>query len=226
MRFLIVLCLFFLLGGCGGKAVSSPDALQHLEEKREHDVDPKLAHRFEQRGFSEEMLTGTDVAEEENIETEEETLNFSASIETMASNSDWVKTELVLQEDTFFNEQTVQYFIEDVYENYPPVKKETLDAIATLIYEDESTFILDGILRNGFTKRTFSKKQLQPLVFKLVTDNHHEWIVTKLTTMEGISEIKSGEARPFRLIIPKEHVRIRDFDYRQFGYHAVIQQPK
>lgn len=214
-----------LLSGCGGKEVSSSPKLPQIEQSNK--IDPKLAHRFQQRGFSEELLISTSIETEERSDrTEEKSTVISPAIEKMAQDDDWVLVELVILEHTIFNEQTIAYFKEDVYENYPPPRRETIDAIPTVIYEGEKNFILDGLLRNGFTNESFTKEELQSLIFKLVTDHNEEWIVTRLSTIEGLTQVNSGEAVPFRLTIPKEHVRINSFDYRQFGYHAIIEQPK
>ncbi|NEU30501.1 SLAP domain-containing protein [bacterium LRH843] len=227
IQVILIICFSLLLGGCGAVASSSTPVAKQEGEPSQPTIDEKLVHRFLQRGFEVDgMMVPTSVtAENAELETEESAEPTAA--EKMAGNGNWIAVNLHLndQANKFFQEQTIQYFKEDVYENYPPPKKNTMDAIATVIYKNESGFILDGLIRNGFTDQSFTLEQLKPLTLKLLTGNNHPWIVTTLANASGMSGVKSGEAVPFRLVIPKEQVQIPEFDHVQFSYHAVIEQP-
>ncbi len=222
--FILIICSVIIIGGCGSPASSSTEIDEQIEQEQPPKIDEKLAHRFEQRGFEVEgmMLSQSEREAETSSQSDD---REPTSVEKMAEGDEWTAVELVISEEANFSHQTIQYFEEDVYENYPPPKKNTIDAIATVMYESDSGFILDGLIRNGYTNQTFKKEQLQTLIIKLITANQHEWIVTKLTNAEGLTDIKGGEAIPFRLNIPQEKVRIPAFDYTRFSYYMVVQQP-
>lgn len=217
-----VLCTI-LLGGCGITASTT----NNLVDKEEPiHPDEKLIHRFQQRGF--EVKEQEQATPSEHVQEKKEKESEISAAENMAKHEDWTFVKLATTEDTkgLFKEQTIQYFKEDLLKNYPPPRKNSIDAIGTVIYESSSGFILDGLLRNGYEKKAFTLEQLQDLQLKLVTANNHRWIVTTLKQVDGIKDLKAKEAVPFRLIISKEEVKIPEFDYTQFSYYAVIEQPK
>lgn len=225
--FVAVICTALFMGGCGVVASSSTPPLVDQDSLRQSStINEKLIHRFEQRGFvvdSSELPTDGEQQEEPVEEKQEKT-----AAEKMAEQGQWTIVGLTFDDKAraMFNDQTLHYFEEDLYENYPPPKKNMIDAIATVIYENDAGFILDGLLRNGHDKQSFTLEQLKPLQLRLVTANNHAWIITTLEKVEGLQGIKNGEAVPFRLVISKAEEMIPEFDYGQFNYHAVLQQPK
>lgn len=219
----VMICFTFLMGGCGSEGTSSAPQTENEKSEQSKALDEKLVHRFEQRGFStEDMLISQSI---QNGEQEGEIEKEPTPSEKMAESEDWLAVKLVVNEEVNFSQKTIEYFEEDLNENYPPPKKNTLDVIATVMYKNDAGYILDGLIRNGFTDHSFTRDQIKSLVMKLVTDQHHEWIVTRLENIERLTEVGSGEAVPFRISIPEDKVRIPEFDHTQFGYHAIIEQP-
>lgn len=227
--FVIIVGIFFaiLLTGCGGATTSStPIHEEETVEKETERLDIKMVHRLAQRGYDlqseeiEKIVEGTPVASEANNAQVQEA-------DRMTATGQWVPVELIIdaQVKEIFNEQTLHYFAEDVYENFPPVRLNTIDAIATMLYEQDSHFILDGVIRNGFVNQSFTKEQIETLWLRLVTATNHTWASTRMEGLQGFETIHSREAVPFRLFIKKENVSYPEFDYGRYSYYAVIEQP-
>ncbi|ARK31995.1 SLAP domain-containing protein [Halalkalibacter krulwichiae] len=217
MRYLIVAALIVVMGACANTTATSTSLTNEEELEERIPLDPKTVHRLEQRGY--EPLDVVEISPDTELDEEEIELS---PVEMMTNHKGWTQVELILDEDVErnFAEQTIQYFIEDHYEKYPPPKNKTIDVIASLMYEDEDQLVLHGLIRNGYQDQKFKRKDLTNSRLELVTQNGLVWIDTTFKEATGFDELGSSEAKPFELRIPIEDVLLPEFDLNYFSYYA------
>ncbi len=173
----------------------------------------KLIHRMEQRGYSFDENEEDETAKKVEVE-------IPSPIEELSSHENWASVELQLDDLDLgaYTREEINYFIEDHEERFPPPKVNRIDAIASVIYEEEESLLLVGLLRNGFSDESFKQERLEGSTLRLVDANLSRWAETSFSAELARDVLEPNQVVPFRQSIPIEDIHHPEFDFDSFHY--------
>ncbi|WP_156911672.1 hypothetical protein [Salibacterium aidingense] len=188
----------------------------------QQNMDEKWLHRMEQRGMTEALASAE--AEEESKEHASEEVDkasIRAEGQALIEESNWKATTLNITEKDHkeFEEQTLTYFEEDMLERYPPVQKDTIDMLATMMTEDGEDLVVTGVIRNGYEDKAFERDELENGTITLRNGTMNRLAGSPFDPYLSKSVLQPGEALPFRHRFKEEKIRIKGFDYDAYGYY-------
>ncbi|PYZ96821.1 hypothetical protein CR205_14165 [Alteribacter lacisalsi] len=223
-----------LAAGCGAGTTPSSQNMEAEEEPGVNHVymDEKLLHRMAQRGYEPdaeaaaiEEQAETDEDESGDRNQEEEGDSAYSHVTGLAAEDDWALTELIINEadKERFTDEQLAYFAEDQEERFPPVKEGRVQAVASVIYQQDDSLLLMGVLRNGTENESFSLERLEGSVLTLMDSNLSSWARTSFSADISHVELEAGQAVPFKQAIPMEDVHHPEFDFEYFQYFLTFQ---
>jgi SLAP domain-containing protein len=212
MKKMLVLIILVLAAGCGTSTPSSLPAEEGLAS--DNSLNDKMVHRLEQRGYGTE--SGNQNYEEEMEEAEEDA---PSAAEVLLETGNWTQVFLNLSEEDYeiYTEEQLQYFYEDTQERFPPPVTGKVDALASVIYEQEEGILLLGVIRNG-TEEELSRNRLESSTLRINDSNQSRLGTLDFLAELTVEEVDSGEAVPFRFFIPYEELRHPEFPFGEFQY--------
>ncbi|MFZ4452914.1 hypothetical protein [Salibacterium aidingense] len=219
ITFLIYLVVVGIITGCSSNAASSSQNVGQ-KEMSQSNLDEKWVHRMEQRGATEALASAEEEPKENSSEKED---NPSIRVEGQAliEENYWKNTTLKITEKDYeeFEEQTLAYFEEDMLERYPPVQKDTIDMLATMMTEDGEDLVVTGVIRNGYEDKAFERDELENGTITLRNGTMNRLAASPFDPYLSKSVLQPGEALPFRHRFKEEKIRIKGFDYDTYGYY-------
>ncbi|WP_093337426.1 SLAP domain-containing protein [Salibacterium halotolerans] len=208
-----------IVTGCSTNAASSSEN-EDKEVMSQQNLDEKWLHRMEQRDMT-EALASAEQTLNESTSKEESSPSIRAEGQALIEKSGWKNTTLKITEKDVieFEEQTLGYFEQDMMERYPPVQKDTIDMLATMMTRDGADLVVTGVIRNGYENKEFTQEKLENGTITLRNETMNALASSSFEPYLSKSVLQPGEALPFRHRFTNKMIRIKGFDYDAYGYY-------